>query len=698
MKPTTAFRDLTTLALVLLASCSSGGGGPAAPAELAAIGEAQLLLAVDAATGAMHATTGQGPAGHPRTRAMALDSTADVLYLVENGHLLRVPALGGPTGLAQEPVTVGSIAQELVPSSLAWDAAGQQLYGVVAPAPALIPGTLVRIDPHTARTEMVATCAKFTSLTWDPASGFLFGLLGQYLVRVDPQTGTSVNVVEDHVLLPWCSGLTVDPLNGTFQTVHNPVGGPSSIVRVSLGGTVSELGTCWFAMDELALDHDSGRRLGLARNEVLVELSAGEPLHAWNPIGILGVRLVALAFDPNTGNSYGVSIADDLSRTLVVIDPDGRNHPVRSPAPDPTGVLEGDIQSLAFDPLTGELWGIDANDGRLVEIDTATATVKKHALDFSNATKLAFDAQTGSLYAYDSAAEVTLLLDPHADTWDLISNANGPTQIHALEYDGAGGRLVAAWDTDPSTSTHVELAAWNPYQSGLATGLLSPPFAVWALGRTALDSRFLAFSEMSLPHGTCGELFELELDASVKPRSLRSLWNRPYRAAVRAEELGRVFAIDGEGVLSIDPVSGETEYVGSDPFGGGATGLTWDPERNLLGFLKGDTLRWSGPAFPHSSHDLDDLGSAFESISRDPATGLYFACGDGGLARVAIDEFGAIVTPIGPLPAGLDVEDLAFRGGALHAATDDQRLFQVDTASGAWTEVGPTTFRVLALY
>ena len=240
---------------------------------------------------------------------------------------------------------------------------------------------------------------------------------------------------------------------------------------------------------------------------------------------------------------------------------------------------------------------------------------------------------------------------------------------------------------------------WAEYLPGPQK--LSPLVGAWAMGSHPTQQLLHAYSTAASQTFSGGDVFTIDVNGPDRPRTLGSLWNRAYSAAVRVDSLGAGFAIEGGRVFRFDLQSGATELVGSDPIGG-ATGVTYDPERNLLGFLKDHRIRWSGPQFPKQAKDTTDLGGAafgpHGSLARDPQSGLYYACGPAGLSSIAIGAGSAVVIPLSPLPGAATVRDLAFRAGGLYAATSDQRLYRIDITSGEWSDLGRTSFAVSALY
>ncbi len=688
-------RGPAALGLALLATlatgCGGGGGGGGGagsvnPLALGAITASHLLADVDPASAATTARTGPGPAGYRRPRALALDSARDRLYFVEDSTLLYVHASGGPAGLASDPVPVGTLPYP-TPTCMTWDPVGQQLYGIATFGGVFPRGELLRIDPATGESELVADCAPTTHVAYDPPSGMLFGTYSGKFQRIHPQTGATVELFQDVAYVASSSGLVSDPATGLFYAAWNPIGGTPGILSISLSGQLQVIDDCERPLAELAVDADTGRFLGLTRGAALVELSGFAPNLTWNELGMLGCsRVISMSFDPADGAYFGVNLDTDLAKSLVKLDPDGR--------PRALAGLDADVGWIAYDPVRRELWGIELDNGDLLSIDVATgATHPVGNLSFSPTTRLAVHPTTGELYGYSPGAQVTVRIDPHTPDWSIAGNAVGVSNVTGITYDPVQDRLVAAW-TPTLGSSQVNLSAWNPFASGVAQGLVGPPFYVSALGRDAHRGRMFAYTYSN--HGA--ELFQFDASPSGRPQSFRSLWNLPYRAATRIPGLGRGFAVDDDSVYGFDLVTGETERVGSTASTSGTTGVTWDPQRDLLGFVSGNTIRWSRTNTPWLAQDVTTLGVALDVLAHDETRDLFFGVGGGTVYSVALNANGAITLPLGPVPAGLVVRDVACKNGALYAAGNDLRLYRIDVDTGAWTDVGRTAFELIGLY
>lgn len=125
-------------------------------------------------------------------------------------------------------------------------------------------------------------------------------------------------------------------------------------------------------------------------NEKVTVNPATGAASAFNPTGFSALQ--ALAFDVNTLTMYGSDIATGL---LVKVDPFG----ILDRAIGAIGFT--DVRGLAFDPDANVLYGSDVATDQLVTIDTTTGVgtaVGPFGATFNQIEGLAFDAVTGTLY------------------------------------------------------------------------------------------------------------------------------------------------------------------------------------------------------------------------------------------------------------------------------------------------------------
>ena len=684
--------------LVLLAACGGGGGGSGGGGAsgsgsakgLAGLTESHMLASINTQSAVTTLRTGPGPAGFSGSRVITLDPQTNTIYAIDDDLLIATPASGGPKGLAQVPRPIAKLAYPNSPNQIAWSSASKQLFGVVHDGPTLFKtGRLIAIDPATGAATQVGSCEPVNSLTFDAPSGMLIGARNSDLFRIDPQTGSSTKLFTEPSFLFDSEGLTSDPVTGLLYMAHNPNGGTPGIVSLSLSGQAQVVRTHALPLDGLELDADTGKFFGLTRGRALVELgTATNP--AWRELGNLGVRPVAMSYDPKDRGFFAVNLATDLTVSLVKLHADGRSHTI--------GALAGDVRSIAYDPVTRELWGTDFTAGGLVSIDRDSgATSPVSGLTLSVGTRLAIDQVTGSLYGYDNSAKVTLLIDPAAKSKSLLSNGMGVTNATGLDFDRAGQQLIAGWKSSAGSST-TKLSRWAPTSSGVAQGFMSGSYSIWAMG-VQTNTGELHFFDGSATGFNAGEMFSFDLAAPGKPVSHKSLWNRPYRSATRIASQGLGFATDGTSVYSFDLVTGETQSVGSVPIGSAPTGITYDADRGSLGFLEDSVIRWASPTAPWNAPQQTTLnGPALDVIARDPASGLFYACNNTGVYSVAVNGSSGIVLQVGSVPTGVKVTDIAWFAGGLFAASDDQRLYRIDPATGVWTDLGRTAFLMNALY
>lgn len=282
-----------------------------------------------------------------------------------------------------------------------------------------------------------------------PAPGTLFGLeytlTGEtVLVEIDPTTGSHVLRMSG---LPWLDDIDCDPLSGRLI-------GPSLVVG-----------------EVIALDPATG----------VVE-SIGPP----------GALLTSLAVHPTTHVIYAV----DLDSTLYTVDRDtGLATPI-----GPTGVVE--IVSIAFDPITADLYGVTAVlpslsgtiVSELVTIDPASGVASGIGAAPVPLTGIAFDP-AATIFACDTGE---VLMPP------VIADAS----LHVLDPTTAG--------VVESIATSIEalrgITFWRTLGAGFRRGDVN--------GDRLADVSDVVFALASLfipgaPQPTCADAADVNDDGRV---------------------------------------------------------------------------------------------------------------------------------------------------------------------------------------
>jgi len=158
------------------------------------------------------------------------------------------------------------------------------------------------------------------------------------------------------------------------------------------------------------------------------ELGRGGP-------GVWGEVAKLTAGDPATDDFFGYSVAASGDAVAV-----GR------PYDDP-GLLIGDIGGLAFDPVTGTLYGADVGQDQLVSLDVQTGVgTPIGPLGYSQVDGLAFDPGTGTLFGTDTQYDVLITIDTATGAGTAVGppGSLGFNQVRGLAFDPGTGTLFGA--------------------------------------------------------------------------------------------------------------------------------------------------------------------------------------------------------------------------------------------------------------
>jgi hypothetical protein len=206
-------------------------------------------------------------------------------------------------------------------------------------------------------------------------------------------------------------------------------------------------GGLWSETDRLeASNGQAGAAFGTA---VAVDGNTGVAGAPGLDLGFHVGAVRGLAADPNSGAVYAADNADQL----VSLDTStGVGTPI-----GPLGFAG--VVSLAFDPSSGTLYGVDTQTDQLLTIDTSTgACIPVGPVGFSHVISLAYDPGADILYASDDPSDSFLTIDPATGAGTLV----GPTGdlIHGLAFDTSTNTLYGTdliWDElvtiDTSTGT-----------------------------------------------------------------------------------------------------------------------------------------------------------------------------------------------------------------------------------------------------
>ncbi|MHC4379430.1 MAG: DUF6923 family protein, partial [Planctomycetota bacterium] len=257
----------------------------------------------------------------------------------------------------------------------------------------------------------------------------------------------------------------------------------------------------------------------------------------------------------------------------------------------------------------------------------------------------------------------------------------------------AGQLLASWWEGSPG---ETRLSVWSPDVSGPASLDAVLEESVTSLAPLPGGEGFLGLGDFNQPMGlTLGATGAQATLATVKGWSFRSA--APLPGATPAAD--RVVALADDALWRIDPASGSTERVGSTPVGSDPTAVTWDSERERLGFLDGDVVRWTGANTPWLSSTQTPLtGLDVDGLAFSPERGVFYLLGSGGLHSMALNANEPAFVAISSQTAPAALRDLAWRDDFLWASTADGHLHRIDPDTGNWTDLGRPLFELLGLY
>ena len=227
-----------------------------------------------------------------------------------------------------------------------------------------------------------------------------------------------------------------DPLTGTLYGVTT-----SSTERLARADTSTGAGsiigyTGFQNVLGLAFDPGAGVLYGTdAGTNQLVQIDTSTGVG--QAIGATGGgRILGLAFDTSAGVLYGF---DDMNDSLARIDP-------ATGAAVLVGPLAGLVQGLEYDSWTDTLYGSEVLADQLITIDKNTgASTVVGPLGFPNVEGLAFDPVSGTLYGIDKTGDGTVL------TIDTSSGAGSVVGKISTYQVSAGAAYVFALEFEPET-------------------------------------------------------------------------------------------------------------------------------------------------------------------------------------------------------------------------------------------------------
>ena len=309
------------------------------------------------------------------------------------------------------------------------------------------PGTELRVEVRAAEIETDLADREFETV----ANGAPFtGLTGRYL---EVQVTFKINSGN---VSPVLSDLTVIPRPQSCPNLLAFDSRSSELLLVDAGSFQEQVigsVTTDFGAGPIPVGPLGGAAMGnagllfAARNTLDVASSAQlltiDPVSGQAiPIGPIGYQQIeALAFDPAAGLLYGASVHSD---GLLAIDPVSGQGTWRGPFDvDGDGTPDyGRVSALAFEELSGKLYGVDAGSGQLLEIDPSNgAAIPRAALGYPDVQALE-GRIGGGLIATDTAAGRYFHVDAATGfVTELGSHARDLTGIACYSLPPAEGRI-----------------------------------------------------------------------------------------------------------------------------------------------------------------------------------------------------------------------------------------------------------------
>lgn len=308
-----------------------------------------------------------------------------------------------------------------------------------------------------------------------------------------------------------------------FEVEHHQTfgDGPGLVLdgtTLALGNSIGDVGQ-WIHVTALALDPVKGIVYGSSPPDtgpftqfelMRFDLAASTA----TSIGQTGFGTThAMAFDPSSSTLFAV--VDEGGMTLVVLDPTTGTGTVVGPL-DPNGTLSGDIEAMAHDPATGQLWA--TTDTELIRVDPTGPTwtpIGPLGAQASGIGGLAYDAAAGVLYGVGDGE--LFELDPGTGlatpTLALVND------YEALVHDPVTGLLIGsdthwdAWRTiDPTSGVEAHLMWAHLYWGGtLHLWERSEPTAYCTAG-TSPSGCQATLSSSGFPSPSHSAGFELRVD------------------------------------------------------------------------------------------------------------------------------------------------------------------------------------------
>jgi len=669
----------------LTVACGGSGGGASHSTALVALTSSSLLSSVHTGNASMVLCKDPELSEFRNTSIVALDAARNRFYAYSENHEALVLIEGGELSVIGEP--------SHYPRELAFETQTNGLYAIQNTGS---DHYLMWIDTKDGQSTNLAACPDTQGLTFDETNGLLYGVRrgSTTLISIDPADGSSQDLFSDPQL-GILAGLAFDPVTRTLYGADWTATPALWEIDIA-GGTLTELAEFDETITDLVFDADSGELFALTSSG-LARLDGTWPDGELASLTGLGRWLDAMAFDPTDSTYFAV---DATQRELVKLNPaDGSYLEI--------GSLERMLDTLVYDPAVPALYGVEVGTGKLLTIDPATAAITEVGTTFSNPTKLAIDTQSGEIYGYDGEYDAIYLVDPIGPGPGiavLASNVFGGGNVEYILNDltyfreeqrlvGIGTRKV---EDSPGGFSFTSVTVSVSPQGAAPIYRNNQGFQYpLALGLDTNTGVFHVF-ENDQP------LFAMELTPnSLVPTRLttvdRPLW-RDYEAALHVESEGVVFAVDGEQLYRLDPVTGSTELLGNLPDTVEVQDLVFDEATGFVGLRADTDIVWIAPVAPWLPKGTDTLPVAPEALAQDLRSPEHYY-GVSSSRFDTIEGSSSISVDISPPLAGTFVHAVFAAGeNAVYASDTERNLVRFDVSTGQPTMVGHLDFEARGLY
>lgn len=340
------------------------------------------------------------------TTAMGVDSSFDGLYEIDldTGSVSEIGKLHPDAGRYKTPV------------SMAIRPSDNQIF-VINNSPNQDEGLSI-VDRETGRAKLVGDTPA-SSITFDQ-SGNLFGIAGDQLVKIDPDTGVTKTIFGADTL-PQLYGLDHNPIDNRFYGVGGNTAGNAYLVSISAGGKILSRAAISENIGSvpggLTIDHGVAVVSNLGNQLYKVDVDTGDVLEKSDaektPQGLdiatkVRGRGPALAVDASTDSLYRINLNTGQTDKIGPLHPDAD----RYKTPVSMAIRPSDNRTFVINNSPDRDAGlsvVNTSTGRATKIGDTQAT----SITFDNRDRL-FGILDGKLAKIDPASGETEAL-PAAD-------------------------------------------------------------------------------------------------------------------------------------------------------------------------------------------------------------------------------------------------------------------------------------------